>query len=159
MFIRRKVVKGVTYYALVESYRKDGKVRQRILCSLGRESDLEVLIERAAEELADLKKPETCALAAMAGMKSFHLTAIIETEKRLEALKDWKAKFEKGRTVIPIATTEDVVPSSPENVDFATTDPDYQKRAKADLAASIKDKKLTPEDFAPAVKLYIPRSE
>jgi hypothetical protein len=94
VFIRRKIVKGVTYHALVESYRKDGKVRQRTLYSLGRGSSFDVLIEEDTERLAHYKKPETCAMAAMAGIKSLHLSTIIETEKRIEVLRDWKARLE-----------------------------------------------------------------
>jgi hypothetical protein len=35
MFVRSKVVKGRTYYQVVESYRSGGKVRHRTLASLG----------------------------------------------------------------------------------------------------------------------------
>jgi len=35
VFIRRKKVKGITYYYIVESYKEDGKVKQRVLCYLG----------------------------------------------------------------------------------------------------------------------------
>jgi hypothetical protein len=37
-FIRTKLVKGIAYYYLVESYREDGKVRQRVLAYLGKHS-------------------------------------------------------------------------------------------------------------------------
>lgn len=34
-FIRTKRIKGVLYHYLVENYREDGKVRQRVLAYLG----------------------------------------------------------------------------------------------------------------------------
>lgn len=34
-FIRRKKVKGITYYYIVESYKEKGRVKQRVLCYLG----------------------------------------------------------------------------------------------------------------------------
>jgi len=34
-FIRRKKVKGKTYYYIVESYKENGKVKQRVLCYIG----------------------------------------------------------------------------------------------------------------------------
>ena len=39
-FIRRKKVKGKTYYYIVESYKDNGKVKQRVLCYLGTASNL-----------------------------------------------------------------------------------------------------------------------
>lgn len=35
-FVRRKSVKGIGYFYLVESYRADGKMHQRVLAYLGR---------------------------------------------------------------------------------------------------------------------------
>jgi len=35
VFIRRKKVKGNTYYYIVESYKYKGKVKQRTLCYIG----------------------------------------------------------------------------------------------------------------------------
>jgi len=34
-FIRRKQVNGTTYYSLVESRREKGRVRQKVIVSLG----------------------------------------------------------------------------------------------------------------------------
>jgi hypothetical protein len=41
MFIRSKVVKGRTYYQVIEAYRDDGRPRQRTLASLGTHSTIE----------------------------------------------------------------------------------------------------------------------
>jgi hypothetical protein len=38
-FIRTKLLRGVRYYAIVESRRDGGKVRQRVVASLGRSPD------------------------------------------------------------------------------------------------------------------------
>jgi len=39
-FIRRKKVKGKTYYYIVESYKKKGKVKQRVLFYIGTANSL-----------------------------------------------------------------------------------------------------------------------
>ena len=39
-FIRKKKVKGKTYYYIVESYKIKGKVKQRVLCYLGTANNL-----------------------------------------------------------------------------------------------------------------------
>jgi hypothetical protein len=44
-FIRTRHVNGVAYYALVESYRKDGKTCQLVLCSMGQISNIDHAIE------------------------------------------------------------------------------------------------------------------
>jgi hypothetical protein len=41
MYVRSRVVKGRTYYQVVESYRDGGRVRQRHLCSLGAHPTIE----------------------------------------------------------------------------------------------------------------------
>jgi hypothetical protein len=64
VFIRRKVVRGVTYYAVVENQRprgesrkgwrtaRDGKVKQRTVVSLGRCSTIEAALAEARDWLA-----------------------------------------------------------------------------------------------------------
>jgi hypothetical protein len=66
MFIRRKVVKGVTYYAVVENQRprneeekprhwrtaRDGRVKQRTVVSLGRHPTIEAALIDTREWLA-----------------------------------------------------------------------------------------------------------
>ena len=93
MFIRRKIVRGVTYYALVESYRKNGKVRQRILCSLGRQCSLDHLIDRAERDVADWTNPDDMLklAAAMCGSKPEERLA--RALNRLERLRTWKAEL------------------------------------------------------------------
>ena len=39
-FIRKKRVKGIIYYYIVESYKEKGKVKQRVLCYLGTAKNL-----------------------------------------------------------------------------------------------------------------------
>src|SRR5262249_8813214 len=50
MFIRSKVVKGRTYYQVVESYRDCGRVRQRTLASLGTHPTIEGARAEALEK-------------------------------------------------------------------------------------------------------------
>ena len=60
MFVRRKKVRGQVYLQIVESRRDKGKVRQRVLASLGREDrlkesgSLEGLVESAARHCESL---------------------------------------------------------------------------------------------------------
>ena len=43
MFFRKKAGKGGTYLQLVESYREEGRVRQRVLLTLGRLEEMKAL--------------------------------------------------------------------------------------------------------------------
>lgn len=51
MFVREKVVRGVRYHALVESYRQNGKVRQRVIVSLNQCATVEEAITKAEAEI------------------------------------------------------------------------------------------------------------
>jgi hypothetical protein len=44
-FIRRREVNGATYYSLVESRRESGKVRQRVIASLGQSRTIDDAID------------------------------------------------------------------------------------------------------------------
>lgn len=57
-FIRAKKGKKGTYYQLVENYREDGRVRQRVLCHLGRNPTLEAAIEERERYLAWAQRGE-----------------------------------------------------------------------------------------------------
>jgi hypothetical protein len=52
MFIRRKVVRGTAYYAVVENQRQDGRVRQRTVISLAQHPTVEAALKEAHEVLA-----------------------------------------------------------------------------------------------------------
>jgi len=39
-FIRRKKVKGKTYYYIVKSYKDKGRVKQKVLCYIGTADNL-----------------------------------------------------------------------------------------------------------------------
>jgi hypothetical protein len=49
VFVRRKRVKGNTYYQLVRNYREDGKHKQQFLCHLGPHKSLEAAIATERE--------------------------------------------------------------------------------------------------------------
>lgn len=51
-FTRRKQVGGTTYYSLVESVRENGRVRQRVIVSLGQCATLDAAIDVETYELA-----------------------------------------------------------------------------------------------------------
>lgn len=60
-FIRTKRIKGILYYYLVENYREDGKVRQRVLAYLGQfdtvaDAHEHWLMQLKAEKDADEKQ-------------------------------------------------------------------------------------------------------
>ena len=60
MFIRAATVKGKKYYRLVESYRENGKVKQRYIASLFTEDMLELNSpEVMAEMVAGILKDDT----------------------------------------------------------------------------------------------------
>jgi hypothetical protein len=50
-FVRKKKVYGHEYYQLVESYREDGRMRQRVLAHLGHAETLEAAREDATTEI------------------------------------------------------------------------------------------------------------
>src|SRR3954447_13846248 len=53
MFVRSKVVKGHTYYQLVEGYRDgSGRVRHRTVASLGREPTIRDALDEALCQLS-----------------------------------------------------------------------------------------------------------
>lgn len=55
MFVRTKEVKGHKYHQLVESYREDGRVRQRVVAHLGESESLDEAIETISDELTNLR--------------------------------------------------------------------------------------------------------
>lgn len=70
MFLRAKTVKGLTYLQIVESHREDGRVRQRVVASLGRldrlqkRGEIDSLIrslEKFSEKLEMLDAARLCA--------------------------------------------------------------------------------------------------
>jgi hypothetical protein len=56
MYIRTKVAKGKSYYQIVEGRREGGKVRQRVLCSLGPDNDPAGVLERRRLQLAQHRR-------------------------------------------------------------------------------------------------------
>jgi hypothetical protein len=91
MFIRRKVIKGVTYYALVESYRKDGKVRQRILFSLCRQPTFEAAIERQSRRIAYWQAEN----AKSGG--NYAIGTIADIQERIKVLQKWQSVVPEKR--------------------------------------------------------------
>jgi hypothetical protein len=58
MFVRGKVVKGRTYYLIVEGVREGPRVRQRIVLSLGREPNPRVVLRRWKRRLGRLREQQ-----------------------------------------------------------------------------------------------------
>ena len=72
-FVRTKDVYGHKYYQLVESYREDGKVRQRVLAHLGESASLEEATETTAAEIATLREKRQALLDEREGiLKDLH---------------------------------------------------------------------------------------
>jgi len=57
-FVRTKLVKGIEYHYLVESYREDGKPRQRVLAYLGEHSTVKAALEHWRRELRTARDAE-----------------------------------------------------------------------------------------------------
>lgn len=56
MYVRSKVVKGTTYYQIVEGVRDGDRVRQRIVMALGTTPDPAEAMARMRRELARLRR-------------------------------------------------------------------------------------------------------
>jgi hypothetical protein len=52
VYVRKKRVKDRDYHQLVESYREDGKVRQRVLVHLGEYPTVDAALEGLPERIA-----------------------------------------------------------------------------------------------------------
>lgn len=57
-FIRTKRIKGVLYYYLVENYRENGKVRQRVLAYLGQFNTIATAYEHWRVQLKSAKNAD-----------------------------------------------------------------------------------------------------
>lgn len=77
MFIRRKIVRGVPYFTLVESYRSRGRIRQKTFFSLGRHASFDAAIESESKKIV-----------SHAGCTSL----ISECESRIADLRHWQQK-------------------------------------------------------------------
>jgi len=84
VFIRKKRVDGREYHQLVENYREDGQVRQRVLAHLGTHATLEEAIEHLPGSI-DLRRRvlDRYPKSMQPGM----LRRIEQDEKRLATFK------------------------------------------------------------------------
>lgn len=57
-FVRTKFIKGIEYHYLVENYREDGKVRQRVLCYLGEFATVAAALDYWRAEVRTAKDAE-----------------------------------------------------------------------------------------------------
>ena len=55
-YVRKKKVKGQTYYQLVESKRVKGKPRQRVIMHLSQEPSVDAALENWPKEIKDLRR-------------------------------------------------------------------------------------------------------
>ena len=67
-FVRTKDVYSHKYYQLVESYREEGRVHQRVLAHLGESPSLAAAIDTAAEEVRGLREKRQALLDERAGI-------------------------------------------------------------------------------------------
>src|SRR5580704_1795011 len=79
MFIREKKVKGVVYRSLVESHRDGGRVRQKVLYTLGR--DRKTIAECVAFERRYLDRMRVAGRTA---------EAIEQQERLIAQLEQWE---------------------------------------------------------------------
>lgn len=85
-FVRKKTMRGYTYHYFVESYREDGKVKQRTLRYLGKYSTVEAADAAAAKKA----KAEAAEKAQLEAAEKARLEAA--EKARLEAAQKAKAK-------------------------------------------------------------------
>jgi hypothetical protein len=79
MFIREKKVKGIVYRSLVENHREGGKVRQRVLYTLGkRRKTLAECIARERRWLAEAR------------MNPRHPERVEQQERLVAQLEQWE---------------------------------------------------------------------
>ncbi len=67
-FVRTKRVDGNEYHQLVESYRENGRMRQRVLAHLGKASTLEEAIQDTTKELEKLRAEQQALLDERKGI-------------------------------------------------------------------------------------------
>ena len=58
-YVRTKMIKGWSYYQLVESRRVDGEPRQKVLVHLGRHPSVDAALEEWPEEIRRLRRRAT----------------------------------------------------------------------------------------------------
>jgi hypothetical protein len=56
MFVRRRMVRGIAYYQIVEGIRTGTRVHQRLVLALGREPDPRVALQEWQRLLAELEE-------------------------------------------------------------------------------------------------------
>ncbi|MBS1799550.1 MAG: hypothetical protein JSS95_06955 [Acidobacteria bacterium] len=57
-FIRKKLIKGTVYHYLVENFREEGKVRQKVIAYLGQFDAVADAYEHWREQLNEVKSVE-----------------------------------------------------------------------------------------------------
>jgi hypothetical protein len=97
-FIRRKLVRGVAYFSIVENRRVRGKVRQKVLYSLGRHATIEEAIARELGSMEFVRKFFTRNLQARA-------ERLAECKARLKDLGRWTVVLQKRNGCGILSTT------------------------------------------------------
>ena len=76
-FVRRKKVRGYTYYQFVRNYREGGKHRQEVLCHLGPYDSLEEAIRAEEQRVVPGVHPchRTAPLVNFSGNRMYRVTS------------------------------------------------------------------------------------
>ncbi len=102
MFIRRKTVKGLDYYQVIETYRDAGRVRHRTIGSLGPHPTPVLAVRACRSRVRHLRKElEFLSLTRHAGGRHERQCAVFErrlgkAETELAKLQDVAKRF-KGK--------------------------------------------------------------
>ncbi len=88
-YVRKKKVKDREYYQLVEAYRENGKVRQRVLAHLGRSPNVDDALETLPQSIAMRRRVlSRYPKRLQPGMER----RILQDEERLARLTDLRSR-------------------------------------------------------------------
>lgn len=114
MFVRSKVAKGATYYAVVESFRDGPKVRQRTILSMGQHPTVESLLTSAKAHLRRARR----AWKRLSGLTEVEraMPHAVAAREALDAATAYVAELERVAGLM--------------GVDVGTTPPDRRRKDK-----------------------------
>ena len=104
MFIRRKIVKGETYYQVVETYRDGAQVRHRNIVSLGQCPTPQEALKSALREIKYYEW-ELAALSSVRYLKPKNEKRCAYLERKISEQRDKVSRLETAIKVLVVDTT------------------------------------------------------
>jgi hypothetical protein len=88
-YVRKKRVDDYTYYQVVEGYREDGKVKQRVLVHLGIYKSVDKALEKLPQDIEIQRVTmQNYPVSAWPGMRR----RLVSWEKRLDKIRDLRRR-------------------------------------------------------------------